>query len=277
MKRISVYVVTYNNEERLNENASRFFKTTENVDRNRFELIYNVINNHPIINLHDEFKNRTNIMHNLRPEFSCGHLSRDYNTALIHGFHNLNAPYSQQVICVHDDSIWHDDWFDKLQTIHETYTFYVGDYGCSMTSYLPDAVKRIGIWDERFCNIGYHEADFFLRARIYNRDKSTINDHFGGRVLNPTEVLFDHPEANGQKVVHSERSLQYHTCSRKVFEDKWNVHPEQWDSRLGEEPSRPKIVQYMFYPYFELDIEDLEGKNYSYTPAGLQNFKSEWR
>jgi hypothetical protein len=33
----------------------------------------------------------------------------------------------------------------------------------------------------------------------------------------------------------------------------------------------------MFYPYFELDIYDLDAKKYIYAPAGLQNFKEEWK
>ncbi len=196
MKKINVYVVTYNNKQRLNENISRFFETTQNVDKNNFKLNYFIINNYSTIHINDEYKDRVNVFHNsLRPDFSCGHLSRDYNAALMHGFRNLNSPAVDQVICAHDDSIWRDGWFEDLQEIHNTYNFYVGDYGCSMHSYLPEAVKTIGIWDERFCNIGYHEADYFLRALIYNKEKSTINDYMGGRVLNPTKVLFDHPPA----------------------------------------------------------------------------------
>lgn len=278
MKKIRVFVVTYKNRERLNENVSRFFETTKHLDKNLYQLEYFIINNHSEFYLDDQFKDKVIVLHNsLRPNFSCGHLSRDYNAALINGFENLDNPAADQVICAHDDSIWNDGWFEDLEEIHKTYTFYAGDYGCSMHSYLPDAVKNIGIWDERFCNIGYHEADYFLRALIYNKEKSTINDYFGGRILNPTKIFFTHPPANTDKDMHSNASLRYHTVTRKTFEDKWGVHPEFWDTRLHTIPTEPRIIQHMYYPYFELGINNLDEKKYSYALAGLEHFKEEWK
>ena len=278
MMKINVYVVTYNNRQRLNDNLSRFFETTKHLDRNRYELNYFIINNYHHIDIADEFKDSVKVLPNtLRPSFSCGHLSRDYNAALMHGFQNLKRPVIDQVICAHDDSIWRDGWFEDLQDIHKKYDFYAGDYGCSMHSYLPEAVRKIGLWDERFCNIGYHEADYFLRALIYNKEKSTINDYAGGRVLNPTKVIFDHPPANMNKMNHVSATIRYHTVTRRVFEDKWGVHPEFWETRLKAVPTEPLINQYMFYPYFELDIYDLDEKKYIYALAGLENFKEEWK
>lgn len=277
MRKTNIYIVTYNNPERLNENLFRLTETTKHIDLSQHSLNVVVINNHTNFFLDDRYKNIT-VWHNVtRPNFSCGHLSRDYNAALIHGFQNLKTPAVNQIVCAHDDSMWHKNWFEDLLEIHNTYSFYVGDYGCSMHSYLPEAVKTIGIWDERFCNIGYHEADYLLRALIYNKDKSTINDYMGGRVLNPTKVLFDHPPANHNKLDHSNASLRYHTVTRKVFEEKWGVHPEFWDKRMLRVPTEPKINQFMFYPYFELDISDLDNKKYIYALAGLEHFKEEWK
>lgn len=277
MYKICVYVVTYKNEERVNQNIDAFFSSIDHVDKEKYSFQYHVINNHSSFNLTSRFADQVKVLHNsLRLDRSCGHLSRDYNSALMHGFVDLNNPACNQVICAHDDSIWHADWFEKLMRIHETFTFYAGDYGCSMTSYLPEAVKKIGLWDERFAGIGYHEADYFMRARIYNSDKSSINDHFGGRVLNPTQVFFDHVGPNPAKHEHVNASLPYHTVSRRVFAEKWAVHPEQWATRTPTPPTRPLIPTYMYYPYFELAIDDLEGKNYIFEQAGLQHFKSEW-
>lgn len=280
MKKINVYVVTYNNKENINLNAKRFFDSIHNLDTNKYEINYHIINNHSNFHLESEYSSKTTVFHNyLRPDWSCGHLARDYNAALMHGFKNLKNPAIEQVVCAHDDSLWHSDWLPRLEKIHEKYSFYSGDFGCSLTSYLPEAIRKIGIWDERFCNIGYHEADYFLRALLFNKNKSSINDYLGGRLLNPTEVIFDHMYENINKKIHCEGSLPYHTVSRKVFEKKWNVHPEFWDTRLfkGSIPSKPLIDTYMMYPYFELDIEDLESKNYCYAMAGLENFKNEWR
>lgn len=281
-KSVKVYIVTYNNEERIKENIFRFFDTVRDVKTVYFK--YTVINNHSNFNI-GQFVCPKNVdfavWHNVtRPDWSCGHLSRDYNAALINGFVNLNNPDCDQIICGHDDIWYKDNWFERLTKIHETYTFYAGDYGCSMTSYLPEAVKKIGMWDERISNIGYHEADYYLRALIYNGDKSTINDYFGGRVYNPTEVLFDHPPENQNKRIHSEKSLAYHANSRKVFAAKWGgVHPEQWATRLSGTPipKTPLVPTFMYYPYFELDIDNLEEKGYIYAKAGLENFLEEWK
>jgi hypothetical protein len=39
-----------------------------------------------------------------------------------------------------------------------------------------NAVKQVGLFDERFCNIGLQEADYFLRCLLYNKDRSSLND-----------------------------------------------------------------------------------------------------
>ena len=273
--RVNVYVVTYNNAERLNQNINTFFQTTEHLKDHVFQ--YHVINNHH--NFHFSLRHHSNIavFHNsMRPAASCGHLSRDYNMSIVHGFQNLNAPACDQVICCHDDIWWHENWFETLQEIHQTYDFYAGNYGCSLTSYLPSAVKRIGLWDERFVGLGYHEADMYLRALIYNKEKSSINDYFGGRVLNSTKVIFDHPPTNTNKQLHMDAAINFHTISRRVFEAKWNVHPESWETRLTEVPTQPLIPSFMYYPWFELDVETLDEQNYIWQPKGLEHFKAEW-
>jgi hypothetical protein len=282
MKLVNIYIVTYKNKERINENYIRFLQTTHNVRaRNEAFFTYTIINNHSdfdLIQAHPGKNCNQYIWHNtMRPDHSCGHLSRDYNAAFINGFVDLKNPACDQIICGHDDIWYHDNWFEKLTEIHQTYDFYAGDYGCSMTSYLPSAVKTIGMWDERLCNIGYHEADFYLRARLYNPDKSTINDYFGGRVWNPTEVLFDHPPENAAKLDHSNKSLRYHTVSRKIFDAKWGCHPEQWATRWTTTEKTPRIPTFMNYPYFECDIDNLEEKGYIYAKPGLEHFLEEWK
>jgi hypothetical protein len=270
-----VYVVTYNNPERINQNIDSFLRTTSQIKDAEFS--YNIINNHSNFFLNDAYRNLPfiKVFHSLRPDNSCGHLARDYNFAYIDGFKNLLNPSCDQVICLHDDSMWMHGWYNALCDIHKTYTYYQGDYGCSMTSVLPEAVRKIGLWDERFCNIGYHEADYSLRALIYNKEKSTINDHLAGRVLNPTCVIFNRAPENMAKLQHGIETMKYHPVSRKVFHEKWGIHPEFWYTRVfgvTELPTVSKIKNYVFYPYFEKDVEDLEGKNYCVE----WTFRNEW-
>ena len=67
-------------------------------------------------------------------------------------------------------------------------TFGQGDALQVMT---PESIRTIGLYDERFCNIGYQEGDYFQRARILNNEKSSINDFTHLRLLNvvPNTVL----------------------------------------------------------------------------------------
>lgn len=269
MYKINIYVTTYKNAEYINRNIERFVASLSGKDLTGYQIKYFIINNHSSFYLEPEnARYVSGIFHNtLRPDNSCGHLARDWNSALMHGFKNLNNPDCDQVICAHDDSFWHDDWFEKLRQIHEKYTLYFGNYGCSFHSYLPDAVKKIGLWDERFCNIGYHEGDYLLRALIYNKDKSSLNDFTAGRVLNPTTHLFDHAVPNNDKQGHIRGSIPYHSLTGHLFVEKWGVNPEMWEARgtLANTPKVSLIKNYLYYPYFEKDVDDLEGKNYSFS------------
>jgi hypothetical protein len=271
-KPIKIYITTYNNAEYLRKNLESLFGTFKNISdylatigEEMAQLKVTIINNHSNFSIPKEFEDKVRVWHNVtRPDFSCGHLARTWNSALIDGFRDLNDPDCDQVICTHDDVVWHNDWFASLSKVHETYDFYSGNYGCSFHSYLPSAVKTIGLWDERFVNIAYHEADYLLRALIYNKEKSSINDGFGGRDLNPTGVFFDHPSPNNDKRKAAGDSLPYHAISRKVFQAKWGIHPEKWGSTKAIEnpPEKSLIKNFVFYPYFEKDVDDLEGKNY---------------
>lgn len=264
--RLKIYMVTYRNAECVKNNLDSFFATMpkEGDDTGvpeELSFSLTIINNHSAFTMPEQYKPYVDVRNNLRVDESCGHLARDWNYALIDGFRNLKKPQADQIICVHDDVIWLDNWFSKLYNIHHKYDLYMADFGCTMTSYLPSAVRRIGLWDERFCNVAYHEADYQLRARIYNAEKTSINDYQQGRVWNPTEILVEHPPHNADKHTAARESLDYHPVSRKVFEKKWRRYPEQWDKQ-HEPPTRPYIDSYMMYPYFEKDVETLTLQKY---------------
>lgn len=257
-KKINVYTVTYNNKENINRNINKFIASTAHLKPADVTFNYIVINNHSQLDLdemiYDEDLINFAVFENwLRPDHSCGHLARDYNMSLIHGFQDLNKPACDQVILLHDDSIWNDGWYKDLTTIHETYTFYAGDWGDGLTSYLPDAIRNIGLWDERFCNIGYHEADYFLRAKLFNSDDSSINDYGAGRVWNATKEIFTHAQENVGKMESHDASARYHDLTHALFMEKWNCSPVNWHLSIGHLPTAPLIKSWSFYPYFEKD------------------------
>lgn len=254
---IRVFIVTYNSPETVNNNLKSLMRA-ECLGNVRLQV--NIINNHPNFNLDPEFHNQVIVHDNsLRLKTSIGHLARDYNSGIMLGFENLTEPKCHQVIICHDDVVWHPEFLNKLLDIHyrKNYTFYTGNFGCSVMSFLPEAVRKIGLFDERFCNIGFHEADYFLRALIYNREKSSINDDTHGRVVNPTEIFFDHPPYTPNKVDSREASSKYHFLTRGIFASKWNLFPDRWEENgvLDKPPLGPLIPSYFYYPRFEMELD----------------------
>jgi hypothetical protein len=122
---------------------------------------------------------------------------------------------------------------------------------------LPSAIKKIGLFDERMCTLGYYEGDFLLRALIYNKEKSSINDYHHKRVLNETESVV-------KRSSDEARTPPFMDYSKKIFRSKWpGISPIKWSSGLVDNPPQcSAIPNFVFYPYFEKDIECLKEKNY---------------
>lgn len=274
--RVSIYIVTYRNSVDLNRNISSILASGADVR-------INVINNHSQFFLDPEHENGITVLHNsLRPDFSTGHLARNWNQALLHGFQDLNRPASDIVVTVQDDVVFKPDWFLNLIDLHRRYSFITMGPGDAFCSYLPEAVRKVGMWDERFCSIGFHEADYFLRALIYNRDHCSINDPGHGRQHNAVEgnVYRDRSENYGadperassmlitsphwnqdRKDAHLSAVVNNHALSEAFFMHKWGVADKHWTS--GHYAIRKSLItNYIMYPYFEKDIEDLREKNY---------------
>lgn len=81
-----MYIVTYNNPKDLHSNLNSIYES--NIPQN-VDLELNVINNYSKnFNIDNKFK--VNILHNtLRPDWSTGHLSRNWNQAIVNGFGNV--------------------------------------------------------------------------------------------------------------------------------------------------------------------------------------------
>lgn len=260
--KIKMFIITYNNEKDLNNNLESLFLS----DFLGHKVEVNIINNHSNFKINPSFAGKISILHNsLRPDFSTGHLARNWNQAIINGFKDLNNPDCDIVITVQDDTIFDPNWLSYLLELHQDFTFVQMGVGDNLCSYLPEAIKTIGLWDERFCNVGYQEADYFLRALIHNKDKSSLNDHQHRRLINPVSFSFCHrpADANVFSPEHH-KSMVYHYISEKVFKAKWpGVSANYWENNLIQNPpSKAAIPNFITYPYFEKDIYDLVGKGY---------------
>lgn len=251
---ISIYIVTYKDNDALNTNLDSIF-SSDDIDNN---INVNIINNYSAESLiiDKNFTNKIVILNNvLRPNFSTGHLSRNWNQAIINGFENLLQPKNDIVITCQDDMVWDKKWYKKINSIHEFYTFYTCDNGDGLCSYKPNAIKKIGLWDEKFCGITYQEADFFLRALINNKEYSSINDYWHKRTHNTTDIIAKRSTGSDIYREHNGRHA-YKEYTYQLFLEKWNnLQPENWNILSLNKNIIPKIKNYILYPFFEKDID----------------------
>lgn len=268
--KIKFYIITYNRKNELDKTLKSLFDT----DINNYNVQINIVNNYSKIEIDEKWKDKICILNNtFRPDFSTGHLSRNYNEIFLHGFKNLKNPDCDILIHSHDDNFFQKNLFEKLIEYHKNYTFITFSWGCGFCSYLPEAIKKIGIWDERFCTIGYHEGDYFLRALKYNNKFSSINDwEAAKRIHNPIKenpLAYKQPETKNHNEAHK-NSWNYYSICRRLWEKKWpnwknadnRICDTYWQNVSEKNIPLPSIETYMLYPYFEKDIENIEEKYY---------------
>jgi len=257
--RIKHFIVTYNNNALLHKAIESIFATATDHDRAVF-----VISNHS----KDEYTGPhpvTVLRNATRPDFSTGHLSRNWNQAIINGFVDIKSPDADLLILSQNDCVFEAGYVDRCLELHTRYELVTYGIGDNCVSYSPNAIARIGLWDERFCNIGFQEADYFLRAAIYLGDRASINDGIQhGRVHNPISdaASIVRPDATGfqrRDEAHLQ-SMRYHVQSRGLFFAKWDAQPEKWGPDFRQVAQR--LNNFIYYPYFEKNVETLTEQRY---------------
>lgn len=240
--KIKIFIVTYNRPLLLQQNLDSLFSQIPQ----QTEIF--IINNHS--NFHTEYP--VTVLHNvMQPDFATGHLSRNWNQALIMGFVNLNNPDCELLITCQDDTIWLANAFDKIHDLSQKYDFITDGLGDNLCIYKPNAVQEIGLWDERFCNIGYQEADYFLRATKIN---SSINDYTHGRIYQPHGLeIIRHPQPGFHDESH-QKSMKFHSYTENLFKEKWGITPDNWKFPL---PEKSLLPEYIYYPYFECACKNI--------------------
>lgn len=256
MKRIKLFIVTYD----AKDDLDKTIRTCIDGQIDKVSLEINVINNHSNFHLAEDLSKHIKVFHNtLRPDFSTGHLSRNWNQAIINGFKNIREPDCDILITCQDDAIWDKEWVEKLLMIHEGFDFYTCNNGDMLCSYTVEAIRKIGLWDERFCNIQFQEADYFLRANLYHPNKSSINDSHHGRTLNETLCIAERPNS-GQMRPHGSVSNEHHDFSKNLFIQKWG-EMFRWTGKVTD-IKQSKLPSFFYYPYFEKHMENAKEKGY---------------
>jgi hypothetical protein len=270
---IKIFIITYNNKKHLDENLDSLFAAT---DINDYNIEVNIVNNHSHLELDDKYIGKVNILNNmLRLDEATGHLSRDYNQAIINGFEDLDNPQCDIVITTHDDIIWRRRCFSFIIKAHETYSFISAGIGDSYCSYTVDAIKSIGLWDERFCGMNCQDLDYLLRAVKYNKDKSSINNKSKRQIINelPGNFYKNYHNAGNINIIivpdrNRERDMQFTACQEyspiceamlqsKYGKSSIELYRNEWTSDIInkiETKLECIIPDYIFYPYFEKNI-----------------------
>lgn len=295
MKKMKIYIVTYKRSDILNDTLEKLFASDFSSIPN---TEVNIINNHSEFYLKPEYENKVNVLHNvLRPDWSNGNLAENWNQALINGFKSLNKPDCEYVVTLQNDTSVHPNWYSNLMKMHEKFNFVVGKYGDNLVSYTPEAIKNIGMWDENFFGVQYKEADYWIRALIFNKEKSCINDTLHGLELNNESALeldtiidrnfIEEPGFAGDHTLKrraddAEHQSIWKTRSGIYKEYSWNYFYTKWSGTWKSNPTKQgwvknwsgefisnppdirssRIKNVIKYLYFEKDIKNLDLKNY---------------
>lgn len=296
MKKMKIYVITYKRSEILNDSLDKLFSS----DFSKLENTeVNIINNHTDFKLKPEFEKRVNVLHNvLRPDWSNGNVSENYNQAFINGVKNLHKPATELLVTMQNDAAVHSNWcehlFDMLYA--QKFNFVVGHFGDNVVCHTPESIMNIGMWDENLPG-QYKEADYWIRALRQNRQGSCINDTLHGLEFNnenaldidTTEdrnfieeagfkgasTLKRRPDDSEQsKIWETSRGGLFKTAAWQYFHNKWKgtwKHDptkigwvKQWPKEFKDNPpdiTKSKFKTFYRYIYFEKHIP-VSGKNY---------------
>jgi len=278
MKKIKVFIATYKRNDILAETLDCLFDSdfTEVCDGQVF-----VLSNHTSTEIQEKHKDKVKVIRNEgRPDWSNGNLSESWNQAIVHGFKNLSKPDCDYVVTLQNDALVDKNWCSNLIKFHERFDFIKGKFGDNVMSFTPQHIKKVGLWDERFCSIQFKEADYDIRSiqrngervylddvmhRIeYNNNPSFDFDVKGHRNIND-DIKRRADDSEHQDIWNVSRGGIYRAYSWKWFNHKWkgthktspNIHGWciGWSDDFKKNPPQGQKKEVVRYPYFEKDID----------------------
>ncbi len=260
-----IYIVTFKKTDLLIRCLRSIFDGGNDLSRCEILIMNNYVPEHvPELRLPEDLTQRVTVIHNsARPAFSTGHLSRSWNECIIDGFRDILNPACEVIILLQEDAVLAYGALGQIKKHLETYDYITIGSGDEVQVITPNAIRAIGLYDERFCNIGHQEADYFRRSFLFNPQRTSINDTPHDRVHNPItleEIIVRVPTGAQRNDPDHQLSAQYHPLSLAVFHNKWHdVITNEW-SKYGYPPMRLEAKQYMLYPYFEKHLPNLDKK-----------------
>jgi hypothetical protein len=252
--KIALFIVRYKETDKL-------YKCLNSIGDNENVSAY-IINNYDILVLPEEYNNKNiKVLNNMtRPDFSTGHLSRNWNEAIINGFKNLNNPDCDRVVAIQADAILANDWYNSVVNLNKEIYYLSSGRGDEFQMFTTEGIKRVGLYDERFCNIGHQEADYFLRNLIGIPDNCCVMDYPHIRVHSRYNNIYCEQfvvaSISGMPNEDHINSSIYHQVSQNWFNTKWDKPHwiQHWSNTSLDLPSK-RQYEIMLYPYFEKDID----------------------
>jgi hypothetical protein len=275
--KVHIGIVTYNNSTDLN----KLLKSLMDSDLMQHTYHIEIVNNHPTFHIEEQFQKFVTVYNTNRENHQEGHISKDYNSIIIRGFGSLATPKNDLVITIQDDNTVKPDFLQTLTELHKKYTMVTSGPGDNFVSYMPDAIRNIGLWDESLVSIG--DADYLLRAVIWNQPNTSLNDHGQGRCINPStndaHREFWNPELRAESLLTNCASLVGNETRQENlkflwkrvstfsigFSNKWGpgISEVAWDTDFVSsirETLRPNIHQQILHPEFEKDVINIQDR-----------------
>ena len=292
-KRIKLFICTYNDDEVLFKNLDSVVKS----DLMSHDYEVHILNNYKRLELPEKYYdfNIEVINNEARPDFSRGHLSRSWNQGIVNGFKSVKNPDADYVILSQNDVEVTENWIENLLRYHEKYDFILFGDGDALQSMNIESVKKVGLYDERFCGIAYHESDYQFRQMLLNREKSSIND-FGRNILhnqlypNKENVRCEDKSADEyvfykglndvikwtksgaqRDTEHHSSSYKYHGISSELIRSKWYSDNNEFLDLINREKMHPdkayKRTENIFYSQ--------KGNSKGWSPSSFEDISGD--
>jgi hypothetical protein len=253
--KIRVYIVTYRRDDVLNLNLRTLWSGASHPEL----LEVTVISNHPEVCI-EESNQRPNLrvlINQTRHLNSWGYLARDWNFAIIDAFRTWENP-DQVDWCVlaQNDVEWLPGW-DQWIASQKNFDLVSQPVGDAVVALNIEAVRKVGLFDERFCTLHFHDIDFLNRAAVALGRRASITDtHFGARAaFNPVGNVLIKTSATGfvddDPTLHTRKSWPE---MRGALFSKWGFHSleeavdRESHARRFTRDSLPR--EPLIYPYF---------------------------
>lgn len=152
--KVAIYILSYDENQLLHNLLQSIEKSNIWINED-IKLNMTIINTNKI-SFHHRFTyqlhHNIHVVNTLQSSLTQGFTARYYNMALLSGFNDLKNPLSDYVITIQADSSLCGGWFQAVKDAHENEgcDLVQAGTGDQLMSYNIDAVRSLGLWDERF-------------------------------------------------------------------------------------------------------------------------------